>query len=230
LDHFHVFDRLKNKARQGLAPLFKIRIVREVCFIATFIKHPINGFYEIKKHKAVAISAALILYFIFYVEIILSQVYSGFIFNPVDVETISIVKLFFMTVAPIILAVICNYLISSITEGNGRLRDTFCSTICSFAPVILFMPVVIILSNVLTLNEQFIYGASKTILWGWSFILLYFMVKETQDLSFGENNKNIFITVITMVLFVAFGFLLYVLGSQVYNFIKDIIVEVLSNG
>jgi hypothetical protein len=225
-----LFSHLSEERHRMWEKIKSVKIIGEVLYIGTFIKHPINGFYEVKKHGKMSVFAATILYFVFYVEMILSNVFTGFIFNPSDVETISIVKILFLSVMPIFLGVICNYLISSITEGCGRFKDVYIATICSFAPIILFYPFVIILSNVLTLNEQFIYQALKVFLWAWSFLLVYIMIKEIQELSFRENHKNIFITLITMILFVAFGFLLYMLGAQVVNFVKEVVIEVLSNG
>ncbi len=221
---------VSTKWHQLIEKAKKVKIIDGVLYIGTFIKHPINGFYEVKKHQKMSVLAATILYFIFYIEMVLGNVYTGFIFNPQDVETISIVKILFLSVMPIFLGVICNYLISSITEGCGRFKDVYIATICSFAPIILFYPFIIILSNILTLNEQFIYQALKVFLWSWSFLLIYIMIKEVQELSFRENHKNILITLITMILFVAFGFLLYMLGAQVVNFVKEVVIEVLSNG
>ena len=126
--------------------------------------------------------------------------------------------------------VLCHYLIASIVQGNGTIKHVYISVICSFAPVILFMPIVILLSNFLTLNESFIYSFFKNGLWAWAFILLFFMIKEIQELEVGETIVNILLTALTMILFVAFGFLLYALASQIIDFIKEIFVEVISNG
>ena len=92
------------------------------------------------------------------------------------------------------------------------------------------MPFVVFISNFLTLNESFIYTFGTSGLWAWSFILLFFMIKEIQELEVGETITNILLTGLTMILFIAFGFLLYALASQIIDFIKEFIVEVLSNG
>ena len=56
------------------------------------------------------------------------------------------------------------------------------------------------------------------------------MIKETQELEVGETIVNILLTVLTMILFVAFGFLLYALADQIIGFIVDVVMEVISNG
>lgn len=210
--------------------LKKVRVLRELGYLFTFIRHPLDGYYEVKKHGAISFLTATILYVILYLELIASKVWTGFIFNPVDVETISILGIFTQTLLPILLFVVCHHLISSITQGNGRFKDVYASTIASFAPVIIFMPFLILISNFLTLNESFIYSFGNTVLWGWSFILVFFMIKEVQELEVGETIGNILLTAVTMVLFVAFGFLLYALANQIISFVKEFVMEVISNG
>ena len=80
------------------------------------------------------------------------------------------------------------------------------------------------------MNESFIYQFGTIVMWGWSFILLFFMIKEIQELEVGETIANILLTVVTMILFVAFGFLLYALAAQIISFIYDVIMAVSSNG
>ena len=210
--------------------ILKVRLFRELSFLATFIRHPLNGFYEVKKHSKISFITATILYVVLFVELVLSQIFTGFIFSPIDIETISIGSIFTRSIFIILLFVVCHYLISSIVQGNGSIKHVYISTICSFAPVILFMPIIVIVSNFLTLNESFIYTYGTYGLWGWSFILLFFMIKEVQELEVGETIVNILLTALTMILFVAFGFLLYALASQIIDFVKEFVVEVISHG
>ena len=70
----------------------------------------------------------------------------------------------------------------------------------------------------------------KLVLWGWSFGLLFFMIKDIEELQVGENIKNIVLTIFTMLLFIAFAFLAYILGKQLVTFIINLIGEVFSRG
>ena len=210
--------------------LCKVKFLRELGYIFKFLKHPLDAFYEVKKHNKVSFITGLFLYILLFVELVLAEVFTGFIFNPIDVETISVSSIFTSSILVILLFVICHYLIASIVQGNGTFKDVFVSTICSFTPVIVFLPIVVLVSNFLTLNESFIYQFGTLVIWGWSFILLFFMIKEIQELEVGETIANILLTVVTMILFVAFGFLLYALADQIISFVYDVIMEVISNG
>ena len=210
--------------------LCKVKFLRELGYIFKFLKHPLDAFYEVKKHNKVSFITGLFLYILLFVELVFAEVFTGFIFNPIDVETISVSSIFTSSILVILLFVICHYLIASIVQGNGTFKDVFVSTICSFTPVIVFLPIVVLVSNFLTLNESFIYQFGTLVIWGWSFILLFFMIKEIQELEVGETIANILLTVVTMILFVAFGFLLYALADQIISFVYDVIMEVISNG
>ncbi len=230
LSKFHLLEPIKNLHKKIWKQIYKVKFIKEVCYIKKFIKHPVDGFYEIKHENKIGIISATFLYIVFFIWIVLGNFLTGFAFNTSDMETISLLKIFALSVLPMLLFVIANYLVSSITEGNGKLKHVYIGTICSFTPVILFYPFIILLSNFIVKSEAFLYTMPMLIMWVWSFALLYLMVKDTQELQFGENNKNIILTVLTMALFIAFAFLVYILGKQLFDFIHDIIIEVISRG
>lgn len=230
LAKLHVLDPIKEGHKKLWEKIYKVKFIKEVCYVKKFIKHPLDGFYEIKHENKMSVKSATFLYVIFFIWIILGNIFTGFAFNTQDVETISLLKIFSLSVLPMILFVVANYLISSITEGNGKLKHVYIGTICSFTPVLIFYPFIILLSNFIVQSEAFLYTMPTMVMWGWSFALLYMMVKDIQELQFGENNKNIILTILTMILFVAFFFLIYILGKQLYDFIHDLIIEVISRG
>jgi len=230
LNKLKVLEKPKAWCRKLKANVYKVKVIKELFYSTKFIKHPLDGFYEIKHQNTISWTSGILLYVWYFVLGILGAYFTGFSFNTQDTESISLLTIALQTVLPLFLFVICNYLITSITEGNATFKDVFIGTICSFMPVLMFMPILIILSNVLTVNEAFIYEAPKVVLYGWSIVLMFFMIKDLNGLQFGENIKNIVLTILTMLLFIAFGFLLYMLVNQLYTFIAGIIREVIANG
>ena len=223
LDHIkEPFGKLKNK-------LFQFKIIRELAFLNYFKKHPVDGFYGIKREEKSSYITATILYFLYYVITVLSMIYTGFVFNHYELHTLSLFKVATNHIGPLLVFVVTNYLVSSINDGEGKFKDIYISTIYCFMPLIMYWPIVIILSNFLTLNEAFIYQAAMYILWAWTIILLYLMIKEIHNYSFKETNKNIIITLFTMLIFIAGGFIFYILLYQVYEFAKEVVIEVIAN-
>ena len=226
----HVLDKAKAKLAVLRDKIYKVKIIEEVCYVGHFIRHPLDGFYEIKFHNKMSMASATILYIWFFILTLLGSFFTGFVFNTQDTQTLTVINLLLQSVIPVLLFVLCNYLISSITDGSGRFRDVYIGTICSLAPVLLFMPIVIILSNFIVASEAFLYTMPKLVLWGWSFGLMFFMIKDIEELQVGENIKNIVLTILTMLLFIAFAFLAYILGKQLVTFIINLIGEVFSRG
>ena len=81
-------------------------------------------------------------------------------------------------VLPIGLWLVCNYLVSTITDGKGKFKDIYCGTIYALSPYLYIALPLQILSNVLTQNEAFVYSYGFLVLYAWSAILFFTMVKH----------------------------------------------------
>ena len=60
----------------------------------------------------------------------------------------------------------------------------------------------------------------------WCGIMLIIMVKEIHNYSMSETARNILTTLFTMAMFMLTGYILYILFSQLYEFVMAIIQEV----
>jgi hypothetical protein len=204
----------------------KSKTVDQVLFVFSYLRNPADKTYEIKRKNSVQIfpvTVLLILYFIAYVFYIYNL---GFLFNNRQIENINLIEEIIKIILPIIVWVIANFLIGSIREGEGRLKDVYITTIYSLAPYFLLLPVIAIVSQVLTYNESFIVSFMHTIAIMLTVIYFFFMVKETHFYNVKETFKSIFISAFTMVMMLLGVFILYILLNELVILIKDIIMEV----
>ncbi len=203
------------------------RLVDDFLFMFRFIKRPADSFYYLKKDLRGSLLFALLLYAWVVIVRVLSLYLTGFIFSPyatpaqVRVET---EVLYF--VLPLLLWNAANYLVSTISDGEGRLRDVIIGTAYSLFPYALFALPIALLSNVLTLNEVFLYTFSTQLMWAWVALMLFIMVKEVHNYSFSETVRNILTTLFTMAMFLLTGYILYVLFNQLFEFVRAIVQEV----
>ena len=65
-----------------------------------------------------------------------------------------------------------------------------------------------------------------TLIYGWIAVLLIIMIKELHNFTMGEVVKNIFVTLFTTIIAILAIFVVYVLFTQVYDFVSAIIGEV----
>lgn len=211
--------------------LRRYKLVDDFAFMFDFIRHPVDSFYYIKKNLRGSVLFAMLLYLWVIAVRILTLYFTGFIFSDypspafirAEDEIVQVVALLFLWNA-------ANYLISTISDGEGRVRDVVIGTAYSLFPYALFALPIALISNVLTYNEVFLYEFSLQIMTFWIGLMLFIMVKEIHNYSFGETVRNILLTLFTMALFVLTGYILYVLFSQLFDFITAILQEVRIRG
>jgi hypothetical protein len=160
--------------------------------------------------------------------IALLEVYgTGFIFSSINLNTFNVFNYSAFVLGGLLLFVFSNYLVATITDGEGWFKDGFIATSYALTPFILITPMMIGLSHVLTYNEIIIYQILDFLRWGWSGLLIVLMIKEIHNFDMKALFKNILLTIFVMMMIVLVLFLLYVLGSQLVNFVEGIIREAL---
>lgn len=204
----------------------EIKLVKEINFIWYFIKNPADGFYGIKREGKVSILSTTILFIAFMVVYLFNKYGSGFLFKTVKEGQFKIGTDILMMLVIFILMITCHYLVSTITNGEGKFRDVYSGVIYSLVPYFLLVPAATLISNVLTLNESFILQFMYLLAYGWIALLLIIMIKEIHNFSMSEVFKNILVTIFTALIAVLAIFVVYVLFSQVYDFVSAIIGEV----
>lgn len=221
-DRTSVFHPLRDRVER----LKRIKIIDDLRFIFRFIKKPADSFYYIKKDLRGSLLAAFIIYFLVIAIRVANLYITGFIFSPYfSFAQIRVEDTIVSTVGLILLWNAANYLVSTISDGEGRVRDVVIGTAYSLFPYLLIALPLALLSNVLTENEIFLYDFSLGIMWAWIGIMLAIMVKEIHNYTFSETVKNLLVTLFTMALFVLTGYILYVLFSQLYEFVSAIAQE-----
>jgi uncharacterized membrane protein (GlpM family) len=128
---------------------------------------------------------------------------------------------------PVTILLFSNYLISEINSGEGRLRDIYTAGAYALAPYIVFQPFLILISNVLTYNEAFLYTFPQYVVIGWTLILLFLMVKQIHNYTVGETVKNILLTLFMVFIIIVIVFIIFVLFTQEAEFLQSIFREVI---
>ncbi len=204
----------------------KSRTLDEILYVFRYLRNPADATYEIKRKNRVSILSAtllLLIYFGFYVYYIYEL---GFLFNPRDISEINLLEEILRVFLPLLLFVLSNYLIGSIREGEGRLKDVYITTIFSVTPYFIVLPFLAILSRGLTFNEAFLIDFVQFIGIGVSVIYFFFMVKETHYYSIKETTASILISFFTMLMLLLGSFIIYILLSELFTLMVDLVLEV----
>lgn len=202
----------------------------QFALLLQFSRHPADVVYEVKAHRKISASTAWVTLVLLFVLYIGSLIFTGFIFNPIVLEDTILLNEALKLLLPVLLFVISNYLMSSLMEGEGTLRATFVNTIGSLSPALFLLPLAVLLSNVLTQNEAFLYQFILGAMMVWIAILLFFVIKETHNYSVTQTIVNLGLTLLMMVVLIVILLMVYLMVLQVSNFVVDVVKEVILRG
>lgn len=208
------------KARQ------RFKVLDDFFYLFYYLRNPADASFEIKRKNRVStwsITLLVVIYFGFYLYYIYGL---NFLFNPRDLTLINLGEEVVTVLLPIFLWVIANYLIGSIRDGEGRLKDVYTTTVYSLSPFFLALPVVTFMSNGMTFNEIFLYQFLLFIAVLLSAGYFFFMVKETHFYNVKQTFQSIAISAFTMVMMLLSVFIVYILLNEIVNLGIDITMEV----
>ena len=201
-----------------------LRLTRHV------IGHPLDTYQDIKHLKKSSWLTATLLYLTVLVASVFEIYTTGFIFQTVNLNQFHLLIHAATLLGGIAIFIFSNYLVATITNGEGFFKDVYVSTAHALIPYIILTPILAIISNGLTYNELIVYQLLDGLRFVWSGALIVLMIKEVHNYDVKALLKNIFLTFFTMVMLVLIGFLMYVLTAQLWNYVESIIQEVILRG
>lgn len=200
-------------------------IVRQYSLVFQMLKRPLHSFYEIKRTKRATVLSASVLLVILFILYLAMKIGVGYLFNPYP-DTLNLVLEAATFFGFIGLFVLANYLISTLSDGEGWLKDVYIATVYSLAPLLIHLIPYILLTNVATLNETILVRLYEFVLIVWTLVLVYLSIQEIHNYEIKETLKNLLMTFFAMFIIVLIGFILYVFGSQLLSFIQSYLEEV----
>lgn len=207
--------------------------VKDVYFLSElkhakrFLKSTPDAVYEVKYHHKASVWTALVLFAWFIILQILGVVLKGYLFNLATVYNTDGWNMVLITVGIFIALVACNYFVSCVTEGDGKILECFICFMYALTPYLIMALPIYILSNFLTFNEQVIYTFAELIMYGWSGVCIFRAIGELHDFSFGKTVKNIFLTIFAFAMLLLFIIIIRMLFMQLFGYIGSIIGEVI---
>ncbi len=222
-----------DKKKQILEPIRTLkrniaskRLIGDLRYAWYFMRHPFDGCYGIAREGRASLRAANILVLIFTIEYMINKYLCGFLQKTIREGRYEIFTDIGMVVIVLAALTACNYLVCTINDGEGTVKKIYCSFTYCLTPYITFMPIVFILSHVVTINEQFLITFAYCLIYGWTAVLFVLAVKEVNNYTAKETFKVLCLTVFTILIMALLIFIIYVLWAQVFEFILAIGGEV----
>lgn len=203
-----------------------VRLIDQVLYCFQMLKNPYDACYGIKREKRASYLSAVIVLAIFFVFYVLNKYFAGFLFKMMPDGYFELLTDFITVFGVFLLLTICCYLVCTITDGEARFKDIFISAAYALAPMLIFQPIVLVLSNVLTFNEEFFITLLNVVSIGWTALLIVLMLMYQNDYTLKKTFSTIFMTLFCVLVVVALMVVLYMLISQLVDFIVSIYGEV----
>lgn len=203
------------------------RFGHDLGYIGYMLKHPIDGYYYLKRGEAGSLLSAGILYFVIFAVYIADSMLRGFIFGFSSVDEVPLAFMTAVFFVLCILFVVGNYLVASINSGEGSFRNILVMLPYSLSPYLVITPFIVLATHFLTQNEAFIINFAWLIALVWSGVLIFIGLRETHRYTGRETVKNLLLTLFFMLIAIILMAVLYLLWQQVYAFLRDLVMEVI---
>ncbi len=225
-----IFRYMKIPFQKANQYLKRFTTYNEVLFGFYIMKKPGDGYYGIKREAKSSNLTAFIYLFTFFLVYLIWIYNTNFLFNDVIAAEVDLFEQMIFVFVPFTLWVLANYLVSSIRDGEGKLRDVFQASAYALLPMIITLPLLTCISQGLTNNEAFIYDTIFNLGLILTGVYIFAMVKEIHFYGTKQTLGNILITLFTAIMILVFVAIIYLLLSEVFGFFIDIYREVTSRG
>jgi len=187
--------------------------------------HPFDSFNAIKYKQKGSIIIALVLIIGYFITSVISVMMSDFRYTEFDPSTYNSVMQFIRTVGIIVLWTLCNWAVSTLMHGRGKLKEVFVVTVYSTFPLIIYNLISTPLSHLLASSDSTLISGLNMVALILTGIMLCVGHMIIHDFSFPKVLFTAALTIVLMILVVFVIFMVGILLSQFWSFFTSIFLE-----
>ena len=182
--------------------------------------HPVTGFEELKYNKKGSLVLATCIMLLFFVANVMNKVVCAYIFNPVRLEDVNILWILTGCFGIVAVFTIANWLVCTLLDGKGSLREIWIAVCYALAPYTLFIIPLNLATHLLTQNEAVFFTAATMLLTAWSGLLLLAGMMGIHQFTMSKNFSTLLLTVVGMLIILFLVLLFFTLMHNVYTFVR----------
>jgi len=134
---------------------------------------PIHGFHEMKNEGKGSFGAALLIGFLAIVAVLFNVHNAGFIFTTLNPHEYNIIRHLSGLLLPFMLWCLCNWAVSVLLDGEGKLYYIFMASCYALLPFIVLQTLSVLLSHALLYDERMFLNYLSNLGLGWSILMLF---------------------------------------------------------
>jgi len=220
---------IKTAVTKSINKIMNTKHLSATLFAFSVARHPLDSFYYMKLKEKGSLPGAAVNFLFFFAAYMVFQTSKGFIVQLAEIEDMDFNVIIGGFLGLYFLFVICNYLVTSINDGDGGIDDIFKLVSYAMFPLSVCLLAVTAVSHVLTENENFLLIFMLIGGFTWSGALLWLGLQEVHGYSFTNTFKSLIFTLVFMLIALVVLFNITILFNQFVQFIEAIAREAYAN-
>lgn len=204
----------------------KMKYARSLGYAFHLIFHPFDGFWDLKHEKRGTLGAALTFVLITVITLTVEKLQTGFIFNTNRLKEVDVTVDMITVLLLYVLWCVAGWCLTSLMDGEGKLKDIAIATGYSLFPIILIRIPLIFISHWLTQEEGAFYTVFGVISYLWFALLLILGTMITHQYSVKKTVATCILTIVGMAIIAFIGLLFFNVIQRMINFLAIIYQEI----
>jgi hypothetical protein len=188
---------------------------------------PFQGFYNMKFNKEGRLWLALLNFFVVCVSFAFSMQYTSQLVMPRDNSSMNSFGQFVTLSAMLILFCIANWSVTSLTDGEGKLKEIIMANCYAMTPIILLFIPATLLSNILADGEAPFYVMIMNVAVFCFVLYAYVGMVTVHNFSAGKALATLVLTVLALLIIAFLMGLLLTLWQQLFTFVYSLYTEII---
>ena len=188
--------------------------------------HPFDGFWDLKREHRGTLAGALTFVVLTVLMLVIQKQNTAFLFNMNRLEQIDVLVDIITVGLLFVLWCVSNWCLTSLMDGEGKMRDIAIFTGYSLLPLLLIQFPLIGLSHVITTEEGTFYYVFTVISYIWTAALLLFSMMVTHQYSMKKTILTTILTLVGMAIITFIGLLFFSVIQQIVTFIVTVYKEI----
>jgi len=199
---------------------------KDLSFAFYIMRHPSDGFWDMKYCKKGSLLCSLLIMASFIVVSIIDTIARSFMFNDHYNTPLDIPYQLRIILIPILIFCIANWSVTTLMDGKGTFLDIVMMLGYSFLPLVIFKFLSMQLTHLISLNELVYLKMFEMVGTGWFCILVFIGMLKIHEYSFSKGFATLILTAISSVIIIFICLLFFSLIQEIAGFIYSIYREI----
>jgi len=191
------------------------------------LTHPFDGFYDMKYQGKGTLKLALLNLFLVCLSYAFNNQYASIVVNPQNPLAMNSIFDVATILGTLLLFCVANWSVTSLTNGEGRVKDIFMAVCYAMTPLILTIIPAAILSNFISQEEAGFYYMLMAIGVIYFVFLVFSGLVVVHNYTAGKAILTIFLTFFAILVIVFLLMLLLTLWQQLFVFAYSVYTEIM---